>query len=49
MVQAMPIVHAKHTSENVSSLKRNMGSEFSCMIKEAKLLGIALGIQCLDG
>ncbi|XP_047968636.1 single-strand DNA endonuclease 1 [Salvia hispanica] len=47
--EAMPIVHAKHTSENVSSLKRNMGSEFSCMIKEAKLLGIALGIQCLDG
>ncbi|KAL1531430.1 Single-strand DNA endonuclease 1 [Salvia divinorum] len=47
--EAMPIIHAKHTSQNVSSLKRNMGSEFSCMIKEAKLLGIALGIQCLDG
>ncbi|KAA3470879.1 flap endonuclease GEN-like 2 [Gossypium australe] len=26
-----------------------MGSEFSCMIKEAKLLGLALGIPCLDG
>lgn len=34
---------------NVSSLKRNMGSEFSCMIKEAKFLGVALGIPCLDG
>ncbi|KAL3834448.1 hypothetical protein ACJIZ3_009184 [Penstemon smallii] len=32
-----------------SSLKRNMGSEFSCMIKEAKFLGGALGIPCLDG
>ncbi|KAL3630604.1 Single-strand DNA endonuclease 1 [Castilleja foliolosa] len=31
------------------SVKRNMGSEFSCMIKEAKLLGVALGIPCLDG
>ncbi|CAK9160962.1 unnamed protein product [Ilex paraguariensis] len=26
-----------------------MGSEFSCMIKEAKVLGMALGIACLDG
>ncbi|KAG8381346.1 hypothetical protein BUALT_Bualt06G0112800 [Buddleja alternifolia] len=34
---------------NVSSVKRNMGSEFSCMIKEAKFLGGALGIPCLDG
>ncbi|KAL6541592.1 hypothetical protein OROGR_011078 [Orobanche gracilis] len=33
----------------VSSVKRNMGSEFSCMIKEAKFLGVALGIPCLDG
>lgn len=31
------------------SLRRNMGSEFSCMIKEAKLLAKALGIPCLDG
>ncbi|GFP82202.1 flap endonuclease gen-like 2 [Phtheirospermum japonicum] len=31
------------------SVKRNMGSEFSCMIKEAKFLGVALGIPCLDG
>ncbi|KAF9623949.1 hypothetical protein IFM89_006676 [Coptis chinensis] len=30
------------------SLPRNMGSEFSCMIKEAKVLGMALGIPCLD-
>ncbi|KAL5727547.1 hypothetical protein ACHQM5_000731 [Ranunculus cassubicifolius] len=30
-------------------LGRSMGSEFSCMIKEAKLLGKALGIPCLDG
>ncbi|KAI3458169.1 hypothetical protein Pfo_014832 [Paulownia fortunei] len=36
-------------SRNVSSLKRNMGSEFSCMIKEAKFLGVTLGIPCLDG
>ncbi|XP_062152570.1 single-strand DNA endonuclease 1 isoform X2 [Alnus glutinosa] len=26
-----------------------MGSEFSCMIKEAKVLAVALGIPCLDG
>ncbi|KAF0899548.1 hypothetical protein E2562_020754 [Oryza meyeriana var. granulata] len=31
------------------SLRRNKGSEFSCMIKEAKCLGMALGIPCLDG
>ncbi|RVW27064.1 Flap endonuclease GEN-like 2 [Vitis vinifera] len=36
-------------SHNVPSLRRNMGSEFSCMIKEAKVLGLALGIPCLDG
>ncbi|XP_021892225.1 flap endonuclease GEN-like 2 [Carica papaya] len=36
-------------SQVASSLKRNKGSEFSCMIKEAKLLGLALGIPCLDG
>ncbi|XP_050252041.1 single-strand DNA endonuclease 1-like isoform X1 [Quercus robur] len=35
--------------QNVTSLRRNMGSEFSCMIKEAKVLGMALGIACLDG
>lgn len=40
---------ANSRSQNLSSLKRNMGSEFSCMIKEAKLLGLALGIPCLDG
>ncbi|XP_077241781.1 single-stranded DNA endonuclease family protein isoform X2 [Tasmannia lanceolata] len=36
-------------SQRASSLPRNMGSEFSCMIKEAKALGMALGIPCLDG
>ncbi|KAH7841863.1 hypothetical protein Vadar_002433 [Vaccinium darrowii] len=36
-------------SHEVSSLRRNMGSVFSCMIKEANLLGVALGIPCLDG
>ncbi|XVF53625.1 hypothetical protein PTKIN_Ptkin05aG0113500 [Pterospermum kingtungense] len=36
-------------SQNLSSLRRNMGSEFSCMIKEAKFLGLALGVPCLDG
>ncbi|KAK4283170.1 hypothetical protein QN277_000152 [Acacia crassicarpa] len=33
----------------MSSLPRNMGSEFSCMIKEARILGMALGIPCLNG
>lgn len=42
-------VQDESNSCNVSSLRRNMGSEFSCMIKEAKLLGAALGIPCLDG
>ncbi|KAJ8536760.1 hypothetical protein K7X08_035161 [Anisodus acutangulus] len=32
-----------------SSIRRNAGSEFSRMIKEAKVLGNALGIPCLDG
>ncbi|WOL18947.1 flap endonuclease GEN-like 2 isoform X1 [Canna indica] len=31
------------------SLRRNRGSEFSCMVKEAKSLGAALGIPFLDG
>ncbi|KAI9111986.1 hypothetical protein K1719_016882 [Acacia pycnantha] len=33
----------------MTSLPRNMGSEFSCMIKEARILGMALGIPCLNG
>ncbi|KAF3674375.1 Flap endonuclease GEN-like 2 [Capsicum annuum] len=33
----------------LSSIRRNTGSEFSRMIKEAKVLGNALGIPCLDG
>ncbi|KAE9621035.1 putative spleen exonuclease [Lupinus albus] len=36
-------------SEKVTSLRRNAGSEFSCMIKEAKVLGMALGVSCLNG
>ncbi|PSS33088.1 Flap endonuclease GEN-like [Actinidia chinensis var. chinensis] len=36
-------------SHKVSSLRRNMGSEFSRIVKEAKLLGAALGIPCLNG
>ncbi|KAH9607484.1 hypothetical protein KSS87_019381, partial [Heliosperma pusillum] len=32
-----------------TSLRRNMGSEFSCMIREAKALATSLGIPCLDG
>ncbi|XP_071703020.1 single-strand DNA endonuclease 1 [Rutidosis leptorrhynchoides] len=36
------------SSENTISLQRNMGSEFSCMIKEAKILGSALGVPCID-
>lgn len=37
------------SSNKNTSLQRNMGSEFSCMIKEAKILGSALGVPCLDG
>ncbi|KAJ4773706.1 Flap endonuclease 1 [Rhynchospora pubera] len=33
----------------VPSLRRNKGSEFSCMMKEAKMVGMALGIPSLDG
>ncbi|XP_057995584.1 single-strand DNA endonuclease 1 isoform X2 [Hevea brasiliensis] len=36
-------------STRTCSLRRNMGSEFSRVIKEAKGLGLALGIPCLDG
>lgn len=43
----VPIVE-RNVNEAVS-LRRNKGSEFSCMIKEAKILGKALGIPCLDG
>ncbi|PIA49513.1 hypothetical protein AQUCO_01300362v1 [Aquilegia coerulea] len=37
------------TNLHKRSQPRNMGSEFSCMIKEAKVLGMALGIPCLNG
>ncbi|GMH08998.1 hypothetical protein Nepgr_010838 [Nepenthes gracilis] len=43
------VVRDDTDAHKVSSLRRNMGSEFSCMIKEAKVLGLALGIPCLDG
>ncbi|KAJ7969980.1 Flap endonuclease GEN-like 2 [Quillaja saponaria] len=43
------VMQNETNSEKVTSLRRNMGSEFSCMIKEAKVLGMALGIPCLDG
>lgn len=36
-------------SQPLTSLRRNKSSEFSRMIKEAKHLGLALGIPCLDG
>ncbi|KAI4320022.1 hypothetical protein MLD38_033549 [Melastoma candidum] len=35
--------------QNPGSMRRNMGSEFSRMVKEAKNLGLSLGIPCLDG
>ncbi|KAL5222218.1 hypothetical protein ABZP36_026931 [Zizania latifolia] len=37
------------SSQPSTSLRRNKGSEFSRMIKEAKHLRMALGIPCLDG
>ncbi|KAL6856984.1 hypothetical protein ACP4OV_018366 [Aristida adscensionis] len=36
-------------AQPLTSLRRNKSSEFSRMIKEAKHLGMALGIPCLDG
>ncbi|KAL5744579.1 hypothetical protein ACOSQ2_027695 [Xanthoceras sorbifolium] len=43
------VTQEEANSTKVSSLRRNMGSEFSCMIKEAKAFGLALGVPCLDG
>ncbi|KAM0887226.1 hypothetical protein ACQ4PT_029182 [Festuca glaucescens] len=37
------------SSQPLTSLHRNKSSEFSRMIKEAKHLGLSLGIPCLDG
>lgn len=45
----MQVAQNENNLQKVTSLRRNMGSEFSCMIKEAKVLGMALGISCLDG
>ncbi|MFS7991141.1 putative S1 domain, XPG/Rad2 endonuclease, XPG-I domain, nucleic acid-binding protein [Helianthus anomalus] len=36
------------SSNKNTSLQRNMGSEFSCMIKEAKILASTLGVPCVD-
>ncbi|RDY02709.1 Flap endonuclease GEN-like 2, partial [Mucuna pruriens] len=43
------VAQSETNLQKVTSLRRNMGSEFSCMIKEAKVLGMALGISCLNG
>ncbi|KAK9291351.1 hypothetical protein L1049_019297 [Liquidambar formosana] len=43
------VTRDESSSHKATSLRRNMGSEFSCMIREAKALGMALGIPCLDG
>ncbi|KAL2334668.1 hypothetical protein Fmac_015881 [Flemingia macrophylla] len=43
------VTQNKTNLQNTTSLRRNMGSEFSCMIKEAKVLGMGLGIACLNG
>ncbi|MED6211342.1 hypothetical protein PIB30_072809 [Stylosanthes scabra] len=43
------VEHNETNSQQATSLRRNMGSEFSIMIKEAKALGMALGISCLNG
>lgn len=40
---------ANSEATSLISICRNKGSEFSCMIKEAKFLGTALGIPFLDG
>ncbi|XP_047327116.1 single-strand DNA endonuclease 1 [Impatiens glandulifera] len=44
-----PIQDETNSQKRPSSLRRNEGSDFSRMIKDAKLLGLALGIPCLDG
>ncbi|KAJ8470485.1 hypothetical protein OPV22_024828 [Ensete ventricosum] len=43
------VIQHDTNSQPIPSLRRNMGSEFSCMVKEAKVLGTALGIPFLDG
>lgn len=44
----LEVTQDETNSQKACSLRRNMGSEFSCMIKEAKDIGLALGIPCLD-
>ncbi|KAF5775042.1 putative S1 domain, XPG/Rad2 endonuclease, XPG-I domain, nucleic acid-binding protein [Helianthus annuus] len=41
-------VFDESSSNKNTSLQRNMGSEFSCMIKEAKILASTLGVPCVD-
>lgn len=43
----MQVPQDETNSDKAFSLKRNMGSEFSGMIKEANILGMALGIPCI--
>ncbi|XP_011048698.1 PREDICTED: flap endonuclease GEN-like 2 isoform X3 [Populus euphratica] len=44
----LEVAQDETNSQKACSLRRNMGSEFSCMIKEAKDIGLALGIPCLE-
>ncbi|KAJ6294640.1 hypothetical protein OIU76_022679 [Salix suchowensis] len=44
----LEVIQDETNLQNACSLRRNMGSEFSCMVKEAKDIGLALGIPCLD-
>ncbi|KAJ0657497.1 putative XPG/Rad2 endonuclease, XPG-I domain, nucleic acid-binding, RNA-binding domain, S1 [Helianthus annuus] len=41
-------VFDESSSNKNTSLQRNMGYEFSCMIKEAKILASTLGVPCVD-
>ncbi|KAF8646784.1 hypothetical protein HU200_065582 [Digitaria exilis] len=43
------VAREEANSQPLTSLRRNKSSEFSRMIKEAKHLGMTLGIPCLDG
>lgn len=43
----MQVSQDETNSDEASSLRRNMGSEFSGMIKEANILGMSLGIPCI--
>lgn len=49
IIKQVQVAQNETNLQKATSLQRNMGSEFSCMIKEAKVLGMALGISCLNG